>query len=40
MGCNNVNITGTTPGSGDIDFYLAVAKGDFTGYAKVSKFGC
>lgn len=39
MGCNNVNITGTTPGSGDIDFYLAVAKGDFTGYAKVSKFG-
>ena len=39
MNCNNVNITGTTPGSGDIDFYLAVAKGDFTGYAKVSKFG-
>ena len=39
MSCNNVNITGTTPGSGDIDFYLAVAKGDFTGYAKVSKFG-
>ena len=39
MGCNNVNITGTTPGSGDIDFYLAVAKGDFTGYSRVSKFG-
>ena len=39
MNCNNVNITGTTPGSGDIGFYLAVAKGDFTGYAKVSKFG-
>jgi len=39
MSCNNVNITGSVPGSGDIDFYLAVAKGDFTGYAKVSKFG-
>ena len=39
MSCNNINITGATPGSGDIDFYLAVAKGDFTGYAKVSKFG-
>lgn len=40
MSCNNVNTTGsTTPGSSDIDFYLAVAKGDFTGYTKVSKFG-
>ena len=39
-GCNNVNTTGsTTPGSADIDFYLAVAKGDFTGYSNVSKFG-
>ena len=40
MSCNNVNTTGgTTPGTSDIDFYLAVAKGDFTGYTKVSKFG-
>ena len=39
MGCNNVNITGTTPGSGDIDFFIAVAKGDYTGYSNVSKFG-
>lgn len=40
MSCNNVNTTGsTTPGSAEIDFYLAVAKGDFTGYSKVSKFG-
>jgi len=38
--CNNVNTTGsTTPSSADIDFYLAVAKGDFTGYSNVSKFG-
>jgi hypothetical protein len=38
--CNNVNTTGsTTPGSAEIDFYLAVAKGDFTGYSNVSKFG-
>ena len=38
--CNNVNTTGsTTPGSAEIDFYLAVAKGDFTGYTKVNKFG-
>ena len=40
MSCNNVNTTGsTTPSSAEIDFYLAVAKGDFTGYTKVSKFG-
>ena len=40
MSCNNVNTTGsTTPSSADIDFYLAVAKGDFTGYTKVNKFG-
>ena len=40
MSCNNVNITGsTTPGSAEIDFFLAVAKGDFTGYSNVSKFG-
>ena len=40
MSCNNVNTTGSTvPGSADIDFYLAVAKGDFTGYSNVSKFG-
>ena len=40
MSCNNVNTTGgTTPGTSDIDFYLAVAKGDFTGYSNVSKFG-
>ena len=40
MSCNNVNTTGgTTPGTSDIDFYLAVAKGDFTGYTNVSKFG-
>ena len=40
MSCNNVNTTGsTTPGSAEIDFYLAVAKGDFTGYSNVSKFG-
>ena len=39
MSCNNVNITGTTPGSGDIDFFIAVAKGDYTGYTNVSKFG-
>ena len=40
MSCNNVNTTGsTTPSSAEIDFYLAVAKGDFTGYSKVSKFG-
>ena len=39
MSCNNVNITGTTPGSGDIDFFIAVAKGDYTGYPHVSKFG-
>jgi len=39
MSCNNVNMTGSAPGSGDIDFYLAVAKGDFTGYSKISKFG-
>jgi len=39
-GCNNVNTTGsTTPSSAEIDFYLAVAKGDFTGYSNVSKFG-
>ena len=39
MSCNNVNTTGsTTPSSADIDFYLAVAKGDFTGYTKVNKF--
>ena len=38
--CNNVNTTGgTSPGSSDIDFFLAVAKGDFTGYTNVSKFG-
>ena len=38
--CNNVNTTGsTTPSSAEIDFYLAVAKGDFTGYSNVSKFG-
>jgi len=38
--CNNVNTTGgTSPGTSDIDFYLAVAKGDFTGYTKVNKFG-
>jgi len=38
--CNNVNTTGsTTPGSAEEDFYLAVAKGDFTGYTKVNKFG-
>ena len=40
MSCNNVNTTGsTTPGSAEIDFFLAVAKGDFTGYTNVSKFG-
>ena len=40
MSCNNVNTTGsTTPGSAEIDFFLAVAKGDFTGYSRVSKFG-
>jgi len=40
MSCNNVNTTGsTTPSSAEIDFFLAVAKGDFTGYTKVSKFG-
>ena len=40
MTCNNVNTTGsTTPSSAEIDFYLAVAKGDFTGYSNVSKFG-
>ena len=40
MSCNNVNTTGsTTPGSAEIDFFLAVAKGDFTGYSNVSKFG-
>ena len=40
MSCNNVNTTGSTvPGSADIDFYLAVAKGDFTGYSNISKFG-
>ena len=38
--CNNVNTTGsTTPSSAEIDFFLAVSKGDFTGYTKVSKFG-
>ena len=38
--CNNVNTTGgTSPGTSDIDFFLAVAKGDFTGYSKISKFG-
>jgi len=40
MSCNNVNTTGsTTPSSAEIDFFLAVAKGDFTDYSKVSKFG-
>ena len=40
MSCNNVNTTGsTTPSSAEIDFFLAVAKGDFTGYTNVSKFG-
>jgi len=40
MNCNNVNTTGsTTPSTAEIDFYLAVAKGDFTGYSNVSKFG-
>jgi len=40
MSCNNVNTTGaTTPSSAEIDFFLAVSKGDFTGYTKVSKFG-
>jgi hypothetical protein len=40
MSCTNVNTTGSTvPGSAEIDFYLAVAKGDFTGYTKVNKFG-
>lgn len=40
MSCNNVNTTGgTSPGTSDIDFYLAVAKGDFTGYSNISKFG-
>jgi len=40
MSCTNVNTTGSTvPGSAEIDFYLAVAKGDFTGYSNVSKFG-
>lgn len=39
MSCNNVNITGSVPGSAEIDFFLAVAKGDFTGYSNVSKFG-
>ena len=40
MSCNNVNTTGgTSPGTSDIDFFLAVAKGDFTGYSKISKFG-
>jgi hypothetical protein len=40
MSCNNVNTTGsTTPSSAEIDFYLAVSKGDFTGYSNVSKFG-
>ena len=39
MSCNNVNTTGaTSPSSAEIDFYLAVAKGDFTGYTKVNKF--
>ena len=38
--CNNVNTTGaTSPSSAEIDFYLAVAKGDFTGYSSLSKFG-
>ena len=38
--CNNVNTTGgTSPGTSDIDFWLAVAKGDFTGYTNISKFG-
>lgn len=40
MSCNNVNTTGsTTPSSAEIDFYLAVAKGDFTNYSNISKFG-
>ena len=40
MSCNNVNTTGaTTPSSAEIDFYLAVAKGDFTDYSNVNKFG-
>jgi hypothetical protein len=40
MSCNNVNTTGsTTPSSAEIDFYLAVAKGDFIGYSNISKFG-
>jgi hypothetical protein len=40
VSCNNVNTTGaTTPSSAEIDFYLSVAKGDFTGYSNVSKFG-
>ena len=40
MSCNNVNTTGcTTPSSAEIDFFLAVAKGDFTNYSNVSKFG-
>ena len=40
MSCNNVNTTGaTSPSSAEIDFYLSVAKGDFTGYSNVSKFG-
>ena len=42
MSCNNVNTTGgTSPGTSDIDFFLAVAKGDFTGFedavAKLNK---
>jgi len=40
VSCNNVNTTGaTSPSSAEIDFYLSVAKGDFTGYSNVSKFG-
>ena len=40
MSCTNVNTSGSTaPGSSDIDFWLSVAKGDFTGYSNVSKFG-
>ena len=40
MSCTNVNTTGSTvPGSAEIDFFLAVAKGDLTSYSNVSKFG-
>jgi len=40
MSCTNVNTTGSTvPGSAEIDFFLAVAKGDLTNYSNVSKFG-